>query len=340
MFDKERTQRFLISIVKEIRAFLLSESCREALVFLFFVCVSLGFWLLNTLDDVYKTEFRVPVRLKDVPKEVVLTTDFPENVQVSVEDRGTVLLNYMLGRTFYPIAFDFKDYSMMGNHVRISSEELTKKIVSQLNTSTKLLAIRPDTLDFIYAQGEAKRLPVRLNGQVGAGRQYYVSSVTFSPDSVVAYAPREVLDTLTVSYTHRVQVEGLTDTLRQNVALGGRRGVKFIPSTTVMTACVDMYSEKTVEVPVVGISFPAGKVLRTFPSKVQVTFQVGLKRFMDVSANEFFIGVTYEDVLRNKDGKLPLTLKTAPDWVSHVRIAPASVEYLIEQQLPEEEAEE
>lgn len=337
MFDKERTQQFWTNIVKTIRVFLLSESCREALVFLFFVFVSLGFWLLNTLDDVYKTEFRVPVRLKDVPKEVVLTTDFPENVQVGVEDRGTVLLNYMLGRTFYPVTFDFKDYSTMGTHVRIPSEELSKKIVSQLNTSTKLLYVRPDTLDFIYAQGEAKSLPVRLNGEVEAGRQYYVSSVTFSPDSVVAYAPREVLDTLKMAYTHRLQVEGLTDTLRQYVSLGGQRGVKFIPSSIQMTACVDMYSEKTVEVPVVGINFPAGKVLRTFPSKVQVTFQVGLKRFMDVSANEFFIGVTYEDVLRNKDGKLPLALKTAPDWVSHVRIAPASVEYLIEQQLEDTE---
>ena len=78
-------------------------------------------------------------------------------------------------------------------------------------------------------------------------------------------------------------------------------------------------------------------MLGTFASKVQVTFQVGLKRFMDVSANEFFIGVTYEDVLRNKDGKLPLALKTAPDWVNHVRIAPASVEYLIEQQLEDTE---
>ena len=80
-------------------------------------------------------------------------------------------------------------------------------------------------------------------------------------------------------------------------------------------------------------------MLRTFPSKVQVTFQVGLKRFKSVSAADFFIGVTYEDVLRNKDGKLPLSLKSSPDYVSHIRIAPAAVEYLIERQAVEEEEE-
>ena len=92
-----------------------------------------------------------------------------------------------------------------------------------------------------------------------------------------------------------------------------------------------MYSEKTVEVPIVGINFPADKVLRTFPSKVQVTFQVGLMHFKDVSSEDFFIGITYEDILKAKSDKLPLSLKSAPDYVSHVRILPASVDYLIEQ---------
>lgn len=337
MFDFENIQRYLQLIWKKIRSFLLSEQCKEVLVFLFFVLVSFVFWMLNTLDDTYKTEFRVPLRLKEVPKEVVLTTDFPDNARVTVEDRGTVLLNYMLGRTFYPITFDFSDFSQTGNHVRIPKDELVKRISSQLNASTKLIAIQPDTLDFMYAQGEAKKLPVRLQGHLEAGRQYYVSHVFFSPDSVMAYAPHEILDTLTAAFTNWVAVSNLTDTVKKRIQIRPLRGVKFIPSHAEMTVCADMYSEKTVEVPIVGINFPANKMLRTFPAKVQVTFQVGLKRFKSVSADEFFIGVTYEDVLRNKDGKLPLMVKSFPDYVSHIRIAPASVEYLIEQPTEEEE---
>ncbi len=340
MFDKERTQRYVSRVAQEIRTFLLSDRCREVLVFLFFVFVSFVFWMLNTLDDTYKTEFRMPVRLKDVPREVVLTTDFPDDVTVGVEDRGTVLLNYMLGRTFFPVSFNFKDYQQAGNHVRIPKEELLKRISSQLNTSTKLLYVRPDTLDFIYAKGEAVRLPVRLNGEVEAGRQYFVSSVTFSPDSVVAYAPPEWLDTLTEALTEPVREMELKDTLHRSVRLSARRGVKYVPAAVEMTACVDMYSENTVEVPVTGLNFPAGKVLRTFPPKVKVTYQVGLRRFKDVSADEFFIGVTYEDVLRNRDGRLPLSVKTAPEWVSRIRISPPMVEYLIEQQSVEEDEEE
>ena len=45
---------------------------------------------------------------------------------------------------------------------------------------------------------------------------------------------------------------------------------------------VDIYTEKTVEVPLRGVNFPADKVLRAFPSKVQVTFQVGLSHFRQI----------------------------------------------------------
>ena len=61
------------------------------------------------------------------------------------------------------------------------------------------------------------------------------------------------------------------------------RGAKFIPSFDDVTLLVDIYAEKSVEVPIRGINFPPDKVLRTFPSKVQVTFQVGLSHFKSIT---------------------------------------------------------
>lgn len=331
MFDVKNIARYYQLGIRKIRKFLLSDKCKEGLVFLFFVLVSFAFWMLQTLDNVYQTEFKVPLRLKNVPKEAVLTSELPHEVSVRVEDRGTVLLNYMLGRTFFPVSFDFNDYKDRGAHVHISSAELLKKISAQLNVSTHLISVRPDTLDFIYTMGKAKKVPVRLNGEVQAGLQYYVSHIGFTPDSVIAYAPQEVLDTLTAAYTDKLELENISDTVHRRVPLQKQKGVKFVPAYNDLLVCVDMYSEKTVEVPIVGMNFPANKVLRTFPSKVQVTFQVGLMHFKDVSSEDFFIGVTYEDILKAKGDKLPLSLKSAPDYVSHIRILPASVDYLIEQ---------
>lgn len=338
MFDVKSITLYYRWILRKTRDFLLSDKCKESLVFLFFVLVSFGFWLLQTLDNTYQTEFKIPLRLKNIPKNIILTSDLPDEIKVKVEDRGTVLLNYMLGRSFFPISFDFKDYQHGGSHVRISSLELQKKIASQLNVSTKLISIRPDTLDFIFTRGKAKKIPILLDEDCSISpiRQYYISSVKLSPDSVIAYAPQEILDTLKAAFTTNFTATNVIDTLEKRVPIAKATGVKFVPSYVDVSILTDMYSEKTVEVPVIGVNFPAGKVLRTFPSKVEVTFQVGLRHFKEIKSSDFFIGITYEDVLKAKDDKLILNVKSAPDVVSHIRISPASVDYLIEQQTEKE----
>ena len=332
MFDRRNLKKWYIPALRKVRNFFLSPKSKEFLTFLFFVFVAFCFWLLQTLNDVYQVEFRIPVRLRNVPKEAVITSHLPDEVRVRVEDRGTVLLNYMMGRTFLPLSFDFADYRKRGAHVYIPLSEVSKKIMTQLNTSTRVLSIKPDTLGYIYTVGIGKRVPVRLQGHVGVGQQYYVSEYRFKPDSVMVYAPVQTLDTITAAFTRPVNIENVSDTTVLHTALQPVKGAKFLPSSSRLSILVDMYAEKTVDVAVVGLNFPPGKMLRTFPSKVQVTFAVGLKHFNAVSAGDFFIGVTYEELLKTRGDKVTLHVKCASPYADKVRAVPAAVDYLIEQQ--------
>ena len=261
-----------------------------------------------------------------------MISEIPSEIKVKVEDRGTILLNYMLGRTFFPVTFDFADYENKGTRVVIPSSELSKKIATQLNGTTRVLAIRPDTVDFIYTKGTAMKVPVAVNTEVTTGRQYYVSDVKCSPDSVTVYAPEEALKNVLTAYTQPIDLEDITDTVVKHVSLQSTRGIKFVPSSVEVSVCVDMYSEKTVEVPVVGFDFPKGKVLRTFPSKVQVTFQVGLAYFKSITANKFLVGVSYLDLQKESSDKATVILRGIPEHASHIRISPSSIDYLIEEQ--------
>jgi len=94
-----------------------------------------------------------------------------------------------------------------------------------------------------------------------------------------------------------------------------------------------MYSEKTVEVPVQGIHFPVDKLLRTFPSKVQVTFQVGLRQFKSVTADDFNVVVDYEELREETSEKCRPVLVQSPSNVNHVRISPQEIDYIIEQKI-------
>jgi hypothetical protein len=311
---------------------MLSKQSREFLIFLFFVGLSTLFWLLQVLNNDYETDLQIPLKMKNVPTQVVLTEELPENLTLHVKDRGTVLAQYLWGKSFLPVTLDFKEVATDHDaRVRLSSEDLMKRLQSQLNQSTKLLQLKPDTVAFTYTTGKARRLPVRLTGHVEPERQYYIAATRLSPDSVMAYAPKEILDTLTAAYTESAMLEQIADTTRQTLKLARVKGAKFVPDAVDVTWMVDVYSEKTVEVAVQGINFPADKVLRTFPSKVQLTFQVGLNNFMQVTADDFFVGVSYEDLLQNRSAKCAPVVKSKPHCVNHVRMSPQEVDYLIEQ---------
>ena len=128
-----------------------------------------------------------------------------------------------------------------------------------------------------------------------------------------------------------LRTTGLDEDKAARLSLHKVRGAKFIPDKVELKVLVDLYTEKTVEVPIVGLNFPASKDLRTFPSKVKVNFRVGMSRFKSITADDFVLAVTYEELLQNEDPKIRLHLKSMPPGVSNVRIDPVEVDYLIEQ---------
>lgn len=331
MFEQRNIKRLFLKTKKQTKDFLLSAKSREFFVFLCFFFIAAGFWLLQTLNNDYETEFSIPVRLRNVPENVVITSEPVSEVRVRVRDKGTVLLNYMLGKNFYPVILDFKNYTNMGNHVQVQTSQVQKWITGQLNASTVLLSMKPDTLEYYYSTGVSKMIPVKLCGNVSAGEQYYLPDTLFTPDSVRVYAPSDALDTMKVAYTLPLNLDNITDTLEREVTLSAPKGAKYIPASVKLTLPVDMYTEKTVEVPLRGVNFPADKVLRAFPSKIKISFQVGMGRFRQITADDFHLVVSYEELVRLGSEKYTVKLRTLPEGVSHVRFNPEQVDFLIEQ---------
>jgi len=314
---------------KSIGNFLLREKSREFFLFLFFFLLAAGFWLIQTLDNDYESYVSIPVRLRDVPENVVITTEPNEVVGVRIRDKGTLLLNYMLSKKFTPVNIDFMVGE--GDHVQIPSSYFSRAIASQLGSSTQVISIQPDTLEYYYSTGQSKVVPVRLQGLVTAGPRHYLTDTVFSPDTVRVYAPQTILDTIQAAYISPVELIDIEDTVRQDVKIRKERGIKFVPAATELMLATDMYTEKTLDIELRGVNFPPNKQLRAFPSKVSVTFRCGLKQFRELEESDFLILVSYEDLLNLGDQKYTVKLKSIPKGVSNVRFNPAQVDFLIEQ---------
>lgn len=311
---------------------------KQTFIFLFFLVLSTTFWLFQALNETYEEDFAIPIELRNVPGNVVVTTDLPNVVHVSLRDKGSVLLAYRYTHKFKSIVVDFTTYSNNNGYGAVQTAEVMRQIATQLVGSTQIVSIKPDTLEFYYNYGLCKRVPVVMQGKVGAGRLFSLANMLLGQDSVTVYAAKELLDTITAAYTQPLNLHGLTDTTRVSAPFMPVRGAKFVPNKVSVTFCVDCLVEKTVQVPVQQVNFPASKQLRTFPATVNVTFQVGMGLYRSITSENFVLVVNYEELLRNKTNVCHLSLKTTPTGVSHVRISPQDVEYIIEE-IPEDETD-
>lgn len=312
---------------------------KQSLIFLMFLLLSAIFWLFTTLNEEYKIDLQIPVKLTGVPENVVITTDPPANITISVRDKGFLLLSYKYGKSFQPITIDFNSYATHSGYAPIPVSDFQRQIQSQLSASSTLSSLKPQEIKIYFNYGESKRVPIRVLGDFKATEGAHVAALRFSTDSVLVYAPRHLLDTITAAYINNTHVGMLAKTQNVGLAFEETAGVKFVPNKVNVRVVVDRMVEKTVSVPVQQVNFPASKVLRTFPSKVNITFQVGMGLYRRVTADDFVLVVNYEDLQGNTTSRCHLSLKSLPDGVEHARISPADVDFVIEE-LPEEPDEE
>lgn len=312
------------------------------MVFLFFFGISFGFWLLQKLDDTFEAEIEIPLQLTNIPRGVMITTPLPDHVVVTVRDRGTQLVQYMRNRKIKePLKMDFSLYDTgdASGHGFIPIVDVQHVLQSSLLATTHVLKISPDTLEYYYNRGQHRTMSVKLLGQISTQAQNYLQYVTFQPDSVTVYAPEAVLDTMRHAYTEAVMETNLGRTKTWKLKLEGPRGVKFVPDVIDITAHVDIFTEQSVMVPVIGTNFPADKTLRTFPSEVKLTYRVGAANAKFIKPESFVLTTTYEELQLLGSDRLRLHLKSLPIGVSNVRIEPQEVDYLIEQSVQNQEVE-
>lgn len=282
-------------------------------------------------------DFDLKLSLKNVPGNVVITTPLPSSVKVTLKDKAATLLSYRSSGGLPSVNIDFNNYDQQSGHVVLKNADIIKVVQSRLQTTTKVQALQPNVIEYFYNFGLHARFPVVLRASLEAEKLYGVSSVSLKPDSVTVFASREVLDTMTAVYTKHVVAENINKKTAYHLQFENIKGTKVTPGYTTLTVNVDKITEKTVEVPVRFVNFPASKVLRTFPSSVKVSFQVGLNMYKQITAADFPIVVSYDDVQNSNSEKLHLYFKSVPAGVSYVRIIPEYVDFLVEDVVEEDD---
>ena len=318
------------SVMQILKNFLLSNINKQLFTFLFFLILSAIFWLILTLNEGYEKELKIPVRIVNVPKNVMLTSPSVDTVRATVRDQGWVLLNYMFGEYNNNVKIDFRNYDKTFGKGVVPNADLKRLIEQSLESSSKVTAVKPEKLEYFYNNGEHKRVPVHWNGRVIPEQLFFISHVDYKPDTVDVYTSREKLDSIRIVYTEPLNYVGFRDTLLVDCKLAHAADVKVVPERIQVVFHTDLLTEESIDVPIKCINLPAGKTLRTFPAKVRVNFVAGVSQIRELTADEFTVVADYLEIEQKASEKCNIYLKEVPNGISRATLSTKQVDYLIE----------
>ncbi len=319
-------------IFRKVRDFLFAAVNKEFLIFLFFLGASGAFWLVLALNEDTDREIAVPVRLVNVPKNVVVTTNTEDTLHVNVRDKGFLVVGYVYGNKIQPLEIDFSKYANEKHSATIGSADLQRMVYQTLFKSTKITGMRPDRFDIVYNYGRSKKVPVRMSGRVDPGESHYLAGIKFWPDSVLVYASNELIDSIKEAFTTPIYLQNFTDTLIRDISLKRIFGAKFIPEKVRVGLYPDIMTEQRLEIPIKAINMPPGKVLRTFPQRVKVVFVTGASMYRSIRPADFRVVADYNEITASPSDKCSIRIVAVPHGVRNARPEINKVDYLIEEQ--------
>ena len=319
-------------IYRRVTEFLFSNVNKEFVTFLFFLVLSAVFWLITTLNQTYEQEILVPIKVSDIPRNIMLTSAESDTVHITVRDKGWQLLGYLYGKRLKTVLMPFKNYENENGNGHIPAADIKKAVEQMLESSSKITAVKPERLEFFFNSGERKRVPVRWRGRVVPEQPYFIAGAEYSQDSVDVYAPKEKLDSINVVYTEQLRYADFRDTLFVSCLLAHGRDVKVVPERITIRFQTDVLTEEVIEgVPIKTVNMPDGQMLRTFPARVNVNIVAGASQVRNMRPEDFEVVADYNDIANSHAEKCDIRLRQYPHGVSRAALSVSQVDYLIEE---------
>jgi YbbR domain-containing protein len=306
---------------------------RDTFIFLFFLIISAIFWLIISLNKTYETHISIPIKYENTPAEIELTANLPSVVVAKVKDKGTILLGYSR-LPLKPLIIDFNDYVAYLNLQEWSISTVSsfeKEVKNLLNPSTQIIDFYPRNIEIVKQELSSKKIPVVVDAKLDYARQYYPSdSISCTPDSVVLYGSKAMLDTIYHISTQPIISQQLKDTLQITTPIASPQNGKVEPESVQVTIPVEFFTEGKQLVPIKVINVPNNMQVRTFPSEVEVTYLAGFSKFKGIIPADFTVTINYNDLISSNSTTHNPTLEQYPAYVLKPKIKQESVTWIIE----------
>lgn len=311
---------------QRLHALASSTRGRNVLTFLAFFVVAFILWTVASLAEVMQRDLDLPMEITGLPDDMVLISEPPSTVSVSVRDRGYAFGFSLLWGRPDPLKVPYKDFVNKNGRLMMGETQFVGAVRNYFGQGATVSGVKPDSLSLIYTKHQGVMKRISVVSDVTTAPQFVVNGpLVPSIDSVKVYSQRAIPRSITHIETEPVTLSGLTETTEVEVGLVAPAGMRVIPPTVKVTVPVEALVSKKRQIPVEVRNAPAGHSVITFPSTVEMSYLVP----MSLYNNDNYVVKAYADYRKNAN-KLKLTLSSEPEDYKNVTIDVDSVEYLLE----------
>jgi hypothetical protein len=235
-----------------------------------------------------------------------------------------------------PLQFDVNDLTnnrmveSKKSYFAFPTRQFLNELSYRLSNDLKITSINHDTLIFRFDKLGQKRLEVKPQVKFTLKKQFRKSgNVSVVPDSVTVNGPKVTIDSMQFAYTQSYQFIEADKTILTDALITSAKELDFEPKQVKMKIPIEEYTEAEQSVTVLLNNEPDGVKIKLFPSKVKVSFLVGLSRFSEIHPEDFRLTVSYDDILQGRQ-RLKINAESVPSFLYELKIFPEELEYLIE----------
>ena len=305
---------------------------REVATFCAFLVVASLMWLMYTVGTQREVNISVPVAYYGIPDDVKLQKKLPSEVQFTIQEDGSQLLNYFF-TTLDTIDIDLSEQFARKHglkEIKINFLPYVEEKMNEISTSCNIINVEPAVYTSDYSKVYTRRVPVKLSSAINTALQYtLLDSVTIEPSEVCIRGVRKSIDAISVIYVDSVK-EVFNKSKSVYASLVCPRDVDVMTTKVRLNVKVERQTEKSFTFPIEMANVPENINVHLFPKEADVVFSVGLSRFGKLSDVDFHLLFDFDDVdtIRHT---CPLKLiNNSVETDIKYRIVPGEVEYLIE----------
>ncbi|MCQ2959662.1 MAG: hypothetical protein MJ198_05675 [Bacteroidales bacterium] len=275
------------------------------------------------MGKTYEVQLEFPVLYENTPKSVVLITDVPRKITITVEGTGWgVLGHYLFGKKEVKIDVGKTIYS---DHSYLSTKD--PQVTSVLNDPLKVIDVYPSEIEFMFDKVNSKRVPVKTNISLSFEQQYELDGeIVIKPDSVTVYGAKKSIDTITGIYAEKLEKKRLKESFSESVPLIKIPSVDLSAESVQIIGEIEKFTEQSVSIPIKLVNVPNDIAIDLMTDKVFIKFLVGMSKVQSYYSSDFEAVVDYEK--RTSKGLVPVEIVRYPDYVRIVNQNPVNNEFI------------